>query len=53
MKKTKLLNKTDQERLLLQFYNDFNNKENDYLGNAFKYENDVYCDVEEISDNHD
>ena len=41
-KKSKFVNKSDQERLLQKFYDNLDNKKSDYLGNVF--ENEDYVD---------
>ena len=41
-KKSKFVNKSDQERLLQKLYDNLDNKKSDYLGNVF--ENEDYVD---------
>ena len=48
-KKSKLLNKSNQERLLQKFYDNLDNKESDYLGNVFHNEDGVDFAGENIS----
>ena len=48
-KKSKFINKTDQERLLQKFYDNLDNEESDYLGNVFENEDDVDFVGENIS----
>ena len=48
-KKSKFVNKSDQERLLQKFYNNLENEESDYLGNVFENEDDVDFAGENIS----
>ena len=48
-KKSKFVNKSDQERLLQKFYDNLDNEESDYLDNVFENENDVSFAVEIIS----
>ena len=48
-KKSKFVNKSDQERLLQKFYDNLDNEESDYLGNVFENEHDVDFAGENIS----
>ena len=48
-KKSKFVNKSDQERLLQKFYDNLENEESDYLGNVFENEDDVDFAGENIS----
>ena len=48
-KKSKFVNKSDQERLLQKFYDNLDNEESDYLGNVFENEDDVDFAGENIS----
>ena len=48
-KKSKFVNKSDQERLLQKFYDNLENEESDYLGNVFENEDDVDFAAENIS----
>ena len=46
---SKFVNKSDQERLLLKFYDNLDNEESNYLGNGFENKDDVYFAGENIS----
>ena len=48
-KKSKFVNKSDQERLLQKFYDNLDNEESDYLGNVFENQDDVDFAGENIS----
>ena len=48
-KKSKFVNKSDQERLLQISYDNLDNEESDYLGNVFENEDDVHFAGENIS----
>ena len=48
-KKSKFVNKSDQERLLQKFCDNLDNEESDYLGNVFENEDDVDFAGENIS----
>ena len=48
-KKSKFVNKSDQERLLQKFYDNLDNEESDYLGNVFENEDDVDIAGENVS----
>ena len=48
-KKSKFVNKSDQERLLQKFYDNLENEESGYLGNVFENEDDVDFAGENIS----
>ena len=48
-KKSKFLNKSDQERLLQKLYDNLDNEESDYLGNVFENEDVVDFSSENIS----
>ena len=48
-KKSKFVNKSDQERLLQKFYDNLDNEEKDYLGNVFQNEDNADFASENIS----
>ena len=48
-KKSKFVNKSDQERLLQKLYDNLDNEESDYLGNVFENEDVVDFSSENIS----
>ena len=48
-KKSKFVNKSNQERLLKKFYDNLDNEESDYLGNVFENQDDVDIAGENIS----
>ena len=48
-KKSKFLNKSDQERFLQKFYDNLDNEESDYRGNVFENEDNVDFAGENIS----